>query len=226
LDPGAEVRLLVVEDEARIAAFLVKGLEGQGYSVDCVATGTEALARSRDPDLDLLILDLGLADIDGLDVLRQLRDEGHRLPVIILTARGEVEDRVEGLNLGADDYITKPFAFDELLARIRARLRSRNGDVPAIQVGDVRLEPLARRVDINGESVELTARELELLETFMRHPGQVLTREELLSQVWGMNFDPGTNIVDVYVGYLRRKLGEKRIETVRSMGYRLVIDDR
>jgi DNA-binding response OmpR family regulator len=220
------VRLLVVEDEPRIAAFLVKGLESQGYGVDCVATGAEALEHGRNPELDLVILDLGLTDIDGIDVLRQLRNEGHRVPVIILTARGEVEDRVEGLNVGADDYITKPFAFDELLARIRARLRSRNGDVPMIEVGDMRLDPASRRVEVDGEWVELTSRELELLEIFMRHPGDVLTREELLSNVWGMNFDPGTNIVDVYVGYVRRKLGEERIKTVRSMGYRLAIDDR
>jgi DNA-binding response OmpR family regulator len=214
------MRLLVVEDEARIAAFLVKGLAGQGYSVDCVPTGAEALERSRDPELDLLILDLGLGDIDGMDVLRQLRDEGHRLPVIILTARGEVEDRVEGLGLGADDYLTKPFAFEELLARIRARLRCRNGEPPALQVGEVRLDPHTRRAEVSGESVELTGREFDLLETFMRNPGLVLSREQLLSQVWGMNFDPGTNIVDVYVGYLRRKLGEERIETIRNMGYR------
>jgi DNA-binding response OmpR family regulator len=220
------MRLLVVEDEVRIAAFLVKGLANEGYTVDCVGTGAEALSRSRDPELDLLILDLGLADIDGLDVLRQLRGEGRLLPVIILTARGEVEDWVEGLNLGADDYLTKPFAFEELLARIRARLRSHNGDPPALQVGQLRLDPLTRRVEVAGESVELTAREFELLETFLRHPDQVLSREQLLSQVWGMNFDPGTNIVDVYVGYLRRKLGEERIETVRSMGYRFSGDGR
>jgi DNA-binding response OmpR family regulator len=213
------VKLLVVEDEPRIASFLVKGLSDQGYRVDCVATGAEALVRSRDPDLDLLILDLGLSDMDGLEVLQQLRAEGRLLPVIILTARGEIEYRVEGLDLGADDYLTKPFAFDELLARVRARLRSRNGS-GSLEVGGVRLDPRARRAEVDGGLVDLTDREYALLETFMRCPGQLLSREQLLSRVWGLSFDPGTNIVDVYVGYLRRKVGEERIETVRNGGYR------
>jgi DNA-binding response OmpR family regulator len=220
------VKLLVVEDEARIASFLVKGLSDQGYQVDCVATGAEALVRGRDPDVDLLILDLGLSDMDGLDVLRQLRGEGRRLPVIILTARSEIEDRVEGLDLGADDYLTKPFAFEELLARVRARLRSRsgNGDLAPLDVGGLRLDPLTRRAEIAGGPVELTDREFALLETFMQRPGQLFSREQLLSRVWGLSFDPGTNIVDVYVGYLRRKVGEGRIETVRNRGYRFAVD--
>jgi DNA-binding response OmpR family regulator len=218
------MRLVVVEDEARIASFLVKGLSDQGYQVDSVATGIEGLERSRDPKVDLLILDLGLADIDGLEVLRQLRAEGRQLPVIILTARGEIEDRVEGLDLGADDYLTKPFAFDELLARVRARLRTRNGDFAPLEAGDVRLDPRTRCAEVGGESVELTEREFALLETFLRDPDRVLSREQLLARVWGLSFDPGTNIVDVYVGYLRRKVGEARIETARNMGYRFVAD--
>jgi DNA-binding response OmpR family regulator len=214
------MKLLVVEDEERIASFLVKGLSGAGYRVDRVATGADALVRSRDSDLDLVILDLGLSDMDGFDVLRHLRGEARDLPVIILTARGQLEDRVEGFELGADDYLTKPFAFEELVARVRARLRSRNGDPYALEVGSVRLDLRRRRVEIGGEQIDLTEREAELLETFLRRPNEVLSREELLSSVWGINFDPGTNIVDVYVGYLRRKVGEERIETVRNMGYR------
>ena len=218
------MRLLVVEDEARIASFLVKGLSDQGYCVECVATGAAALERGRDPELDLLILDLGLPDMDGLDVLRELRTEGRWLPVIILTARGEVEDRVEGLNIGADDYLTKPFAFDELLARVRARLRSHNGDLMYLEVGGVRLDPRARRAEVAGEAVELTDREFALLEMLLQHAGETVAREHLLLQVWGLSFDPGTNIVDVYVGDLRRKVGETRIETVGNGGYRFAVD--
>jgi DNA-binding response OmpR family regulator len=200
------VRLLVVEDEARIASFLVNGLSAQGYRVDCVATGAEALVRCRDPDLDLLILDLGLPDMDGLEVLRQLRGEGRPLPVIIVTARIEIEDRIEGLDLGADDYLTKPFTFDELVARVRARLRPRtgDGDLAPLDVGGVRLDPHTHRAEFEGGCVELTDREFALLDTLMQHPGQPLSREQLLSRVWGRSFDPGTNIVDVYVVKLRR----------------------
>jgi DNA-binding response OmpR family regulator len=218
------MRLLVVEDEARIASFLVKGLSDQGYCVECVATGAAALERGRDPELDLLILDLGLPDMDGLEVLRELRKEGRWLPVIIVTARGEVEDRVEGLNIGADDYLTKPFAFDELLARVRARLRSHNGDLMYLEVGGVRLDPRARRAEVAGEAVELTDREFALLEMLLQSPGRIVSRAQLLLQVWGLSFDPGTNIVDVYVGDLRRKVGETRIETVGNGGYRFAVD--
>jgi DNA-binding response OmpR family regulator len=217
------MRLLVVEDEARIASFLVKGLSDQGYSVECVATGAEALERGSDPELDLVILDLGLSDMDGLDVLRELRKEGRWLPVIIVTARGEVEDRVEGLNVGADDYLTKPFAFEELLARVRARLRSRNGDLMDQDVGGVRLDPRARRAEVAGKAVELTDREFALLEMLLQRPGEVVSRAQLLSQVWGLAFDAGTNIVDVYVGDLRRKVGEARIENVGNGGYRFAV---
>jgi DNA-binding response OmpR family regulator len=215
------VRLLVVEDEGRIASFLVKGLSDHGYCVDAVATGAEGLARARDPDVDLVILDLGLADMDGLEVLGNLRGEGRELPVIILTARGEVGDLVEGLELGADDYVTKPFAFDELLARVRVRLRSHNGDGGFIELGGIGLDPHARHVEVRGESIGLTDREYALLEAFFRHPNEIVSRDELLSEVWGLSRDPGTNIVDVYVGYLRRKLGGELIETVRGVGYRL-----
>jgi DNA-binding response OmpR family regulator len=158
--------------------------------------------------------------MDGLDVLGHLRGEGRNLPVIILTARGEVDDLVEGLEVGADDYLTKPFAFDELLARVRARLRCRNGDSAFVELGGMRLDPRTRHAEVEGKSIGLTDREYALLDAFLRHPNEIVSREELLSEVWGLNHDPGTNIVDVYVGYLRRKLGEERIETVRHVGYR------
>jgi DNA-binding response OmpR family regulator len=220
------MRLLLVEDEARIAAFLKKGLSDQGYGVDHVETGAEALERTRDPELDLLILDLGLEDMDGLDVLRELRENGRPLPVIILTARGAVEDRVEGLNLGADDYLSKPFGFDELLARIRARLRSHGrGLLTPLEAGGIRLDIRRRRAEVGGRAVDLTDREFALLEAFLQRPGEVLSRRELLALVWDLKFDPGTNIVDVYISHLRRKVGEDRIETVRSMGYRFTVDE-
>ncbi len=218
------MRILVVEDEARIASFLVRGLRAEGYAVEHVATGEEGLARARDAGLDLMVLDLGLPDIDGTEVLRRLRDEGSRLPIVVLTARGDVSDRVEGLDLGADDYLTKPFAFDELLARIRVRMRVRGDNEPStiVRVGDVELDTQRRRVRVAEEEHDLTAREFALLSAFMRRPDQVLSRERILSQVWELDWDPGSNVVDVYVRYLRRKLGDERIETVRGVGYRFV----
>jgi DNA-binding response OmpR family regulator len=219
------MKVLVVEDEARIASFLIRGLRAQGYAVDHVATGEEALRAARDPELDLMILDLGLPDIDGTEVLRRLRDAGSGLPIVVLTARGDVTDRVEGLDLGADDYLTKPFAFDELLARIRARIRDQDGGpVTALSVGDVELDIPTRRVTVGEVRHDLTAREFSLLQVFLRRPGQVLSREQILSQVWELDWDPGSNVVDVYVGYLRKKVGDDRIETVRGVGYRFVGD--
>jgi DNA-binding response OmpR family regulator len=215
-------RILVAEDEPRIAAFIEKGLRANGFTTLIAATGTEAAATARDSDFDLLILDLGLPDIDGQRVLREIRRRGERLPVIILTARTGVSDTVAGLDGGADDYVTKPFRFEELLARVRARLRdSRDTEPTMLRAGDVVLDLRARRATVGSRSVELTAREFTLAETLLRHPDQVLSREQLLSHVWGYDFDPGSNIVDVYVGYLRRKLGDDAIETVRGMGYRL-----
>jgi DNA-binding response OmpR family regulator len=216
------VRLLVVEDEARIAAFLVKGLTAHGYAVDHARTAAEALSLTEDIEFALIVLDLRLPDADGLDVLRTLRSRGSDVPVVVLTARGDVGDRVEGLELGADDYLTKPFVCDELLARVRARLRGRREDQSTLVVGGVRLDLRTRRALVDDREVDLTTREFALLETFLRHAGQVLSREQLLSQVWGMSFDPGSNLVDVYVGYLRRKLGDGSVETVRGAGYRLV----
>jgi DNA-binding response OmpR family regulator len=214
-------RILIAEDERHIASFLEKGLTANGFSTSVADDGVTAAAVARDSDFDLVILDLGLPGRDGLDVLSELRRRGERLPVIVLTARDAVPDRVAGLELGADDYVTKPFSFEELLARVRARLRDdRSEESTMLRAGDVTLDLRTRRADVDGTSVELTAREFALAETFMRHAGQVLSREQLLSHVWGYDFDPGSNVVEVYVRYLRRKLGEGRIETVRGMGYR------
>jgi DNA-binding response OmpR family regulator len=220
------VKILVVEDETRIASFLLRGLRAEGYAVEHVATGADALRRGRDEAFDLIILDLGLPDIDGTDVLRALRADGLGLPILVLTARGEVSARVEGLDLGADDYLTKPFAFDELLARIRARVRERPADESAgvMRAGDVELDVGRRRLRVAGTEHDLTAREFALLQAFMRRPDQVLSRERILSQVWELDWDPGSNVVDVYVRYLRRKLGDERIETIRGVGYRFVAE--
>jgi DNA-binding response OmpR family regulator len=216
------MKILLVEDEERIASFVVTGLEAHGYAVEHVATGGEALARLRGGAPDLIVLDLALPDMDGLDVLSRLREEERPVPVIILTARADMEDLVEGLALGADDYLTKPFAFDELVARVRARLRVRPADEPTVlHAGKVSLDLKTRRADVEGDVVYLAAREFALLEAFLRHPGQVLSRDQLVAQVWGAGGEPAGNVVEVYVGYLRRKLGEDCIETVRGVGYRL-----
>ncbi|MPZ25101.1 MAG: response regulator [Micromonosporaceae bacterium] len=215
-------RVLIAEDEPRIAAFLEKGLRAAGYVTTVVASGVDAAGYARGADFDLMILDLGLPGQDGLAVLAQLRSRGERLPVIVLTARDAVPDRVTGLDLGADDYLTKPFSFEELLARVRARLRDRGEPAPTtLAAGPVRLDLIRRTASVAGQEVELTAREFVLAETLARHPGQVLSREQLLDRVWGLAHDPGSNVVDVYIGYLRRKLGADLIQTVRGMGYRL-----
>jgi len=215
-------RVLIAEDEARIASFIEKGLRSHGFSTTVIDDGFVAAATARDDDFDLLILDLGLPGQDGLKALAEIRRRGQRMPVIILTARDSVADRVAGLEQGADDYMTKPFSFEELLARIRVRLRDTGTpETTTLSAGDVVLDLRTRRVSINNESVELTAREYTVLEMFLRHPGQVLSREQMLSHVWGYDFDPGSNVVDVYIRYLRRKLGNDVIETVRGMGYRL-----
>ena len=215
-------RILIAEDEPRIASFLEKGLRANGYTTVVVDDGRTAAALARDDDFDLLILDLGLPELDGMEVLTRVRAAGNRLPVVILTARTEVGATVAGFEGGADDYVTKPFRFEELLARVRARLRSEPGGDPNVhRVGGLSLDVRTRRAEIDGRTVELTAREYALLETLLRHPDQVLSREQLLSMVWGYDFDPGSNVVEVYVRYLRKKLGDGVIETVRGMGYRL-----
>ena len=219
------MKLLVVEDEERIASFLGKGLTAHGYAVEWASTGAEALRLGAGPGIALVILDLKLPDLDGFEVLAGLREQGVRVPVLVLSARAHVEDRVRGFELGADDYLAKPFAFEELLARVRARLRSGPAADPgALWTGDISLDVLTRAATIAGRTVSLSEREFSLLRAFVGHPRQVLSRRELLAMAWGMNFDPRTNLVDVYVGYLRRKIGEPVIETVRGAGYRLRID--
>ncbi len=215
-------RVLIAEDEERIVSFLQKGLRASGYSTVAVDTGPDAVALARDDAFDLLILDLGLPGLDGQEVLRRIRERGERMPVIILTARDGVVDTVTGLEQGADDYMTKPFRFEELLARIRLRLRSDPlPETTVLTAGGVSLDLHSRQAKIGSRVEELTAREFALLEVFLRHAGQVLSREQLLSHVWGYDFDPGSNVVDVYVRYLRRKLGDDVLQTVRGMGYRL-----
>jgi DNA-binding response OmpR family regulator len=215
-------RILIAEDEERLASFLEKGLRANGFSTTTVGDGGAAVLMARDQDFDLLVLDLGLPVKDGTLVLREMRAAGQRMPVIVLTARDDVSDKVAGLEGGADDYVTKPFRFEELLARIRARLREEGtAEATVLRAGAVTLDLRTRRASAEVGVVEMTTREFSLLEAFMRHPGQVLSREQLLSHVWGYDFDPGSNIVDVYVGYLRRKLGPGAIETVHGAGYRL-----
>ena len=215
-------RILIAEDSQRVAAFVEKGLRANGFTTTVVGDGAAASVMANDDDFDLLILDLGLPGKDGLTVLRELRARGQRIPTIVLTARDDVSDKVAGLEGGADDYVTKPFKFEELLARVRARLRGeQDQQEPAVlRVGDVVLDPRTRRVAADGDTVDLSAREFTMLATFMRHAGQVLSREQLLSHVWGYDHDPGSNVIDVYVSYLRKKLGSSRIETVRGAGYR------
>jgi DNA-binding response OmpR family regulator len=216
-------RILIAEDEERIASFVERGLRSNGFVTTVVGDGETAYQEGASGAYDLLILDIGLPRVDGFTVLRRLREARVAMPVVILTARDSVRDTVAGLEGGADDYIAKPFAFEELLARVRLRLRSEGTpDANILQVGDLSLDLRTRRALVNGETVELTAREFLLAEVFCRHPDQVLSREQLLSQVWGFDFDPGSNVVDVYIRYLRRKLGSNRIQTVRGMGYRLL----
>lgn len=214
--------ILIAEDEERIASFLEKGLRSNGFTTTTVGDGESAIAHARTGEFDLLLLDIGLPSLDGFEVLRRLRAKRSSIPVIILTARDGVDDTVAGLEGGANDYMRKPFAFDELLARVRLRLHETSAPATTVlHAGDLSLDLRTRRATVGDETVELTAREFALAETFLRHPDQVLSREQLLSRVWGFDFDPGSNIVDVYVRYLRRKIGDERIETVRGMGYRL-----
>jgi len=216
-------RILIAEDEPRLASFLEKGLRSNGFVTSVAEDGAKASLMARDEEFDLLVLDLGLPGKDGTEVLRELRASGQRMPVIILTARDDVSDKVGGLEGGADDYVTKPFRFEELLARVRARLRDeRTVERTVLKAGRIVLDLRTRRAATDGRTVDLTAREFTMLEVLIRHAGQVLSREQLLSHVWGYDYDPGSNVVDVYIGYLRRKLGSNSIETVRGMGYRLI----
>ncbi|WP_446458124.1 response regulator transcription factor [Streptomyces rochei] len=216
-------RILIVEDEERIASFVEKGLRANGFTTTAVADGDAAYEYALTGGFDLVVLDIGLPGRDGFTVLRELRESRVTTPVIVLTARDSVRDTVAGLEGGADDWMTKPFRFEELLARVRLRLRTaaRAPEVTVLRSGALRLDLRTRRARAGERTVDLTAREFVLLELFLRHPGQVLSREQILSHVWGYDFDPGSNIVDVYVRALRKKLGAQQVETVRGMGYRL-----
>jgi two-component system response regulator QseB len=217
-------RILIAEDEFRIASFLAKGLRAKGYTTTIATNGIEVLSMALSDNFDLLLLDLGLPEKDGLTVLRELRGQGATVAIIILTARDDIQDKLAGLEGGADDYITKPFRFEELLARIRLRMRTPQAvttkNETIVTAENLTLDLLTRQVTFKHKSVELSEREFTLLETFIRHPGQVMSREQLLDRVWGYDYDPGSNIVDVYVGYLRKKLACDLIATVRGVGYR------
>ncbi|MEX1162834.1 MAG: response regulator transcription factor [Nitriliruptor sp.] len=215
------MNVLIVEDEDRIAAFVERGLKAEGFTVQRAADGPTGLALASQDEVDLVILDLMLPGLSGEQVLERLRGKRPDVPVIVLTAKDAIEDRVRNLNAGADDYLTKPFSFAELLARVHARLRSREQATSTVlEVGDVELDVRSRTARIDDRDVSLTAREFALLETFLRHPGQVLSQVQLMDRVWGYDFEPGSNVVEVYVGYLRRKLRADVIETVRGAGYR------
>jgi DNA-binding response OmpR family regulator len=224
------MRIVVVEDEPAIADFLVRGLKAAGYTVALATDGVAGERLILEGEADLVVLDVMLPRRTGLEVLESVRKVRPHLPVIILSAKGEVEDRVAGLDGGATDYMTKPFSVPELLARIRAHLRSGATEGGRLRVGKLELDLLSRRTWAAGEEVTLSPREFSLLACFARHPGEAMSRESLLAEAWGYEHDPGTNVVDVYVGYLRRKLGAaSSIETVRSAGYRLAdvaSDDR
>ncbi len=217
------MRILVVEDEKKVASFIQRGLEAEAHEVDVAHDGETGLARALGGEYDLLVLDVMLPRRDGLGVLRELRARRRQLPVLLLTARGGVDDKVAGLDGGADDYLTKPFEFAELLARVRALLR-RGTPAPAVlAIADLRLDPATRTVTRAGRAIELTAREYALLEYFLRNPGRVLSRALIAQHVWGVSFDTFTNVIDVYVNYLRRKVDAdfepRLIHTVRGAGY-------
>ncbi len=217
-------RILIVEDEERIASFVAKGLTAEGFTTTSVADGITGLDYALSGQFDLMVLDIGLPGMDGFEVLNRVRADRPELPVIVLTARDSVTDTVAALEGGAADYMAKPFKFGELIARIRLRLRS-TADASVVEdelvIGNVRLDLRRRRAYVGDREVELSARELTLAEVLMRNRDLVMSREQLLSQVWGYDFDPGSNVVDVYVGYLRKKLGSDLVTTVRGLGYRV-----
>ncbi len=221
------MRILIVEDDERIASFVVKGLRAEGYAPVVAIDGDVALRHLNDlVPFDLVLLDLGLPGTSGEEVLTRVRGRGLNVPIIILTARSGIGDKVRGLDLGANDYVTKPFAFEELLARIRATVRtSTQPSASELVVADLRLDLLTKIAQRGGRNIELSQREWALLELFMRHPTHVLSRSRILAEVWEYDFDPGSNVVDVYVGYLRRKVNlpglEPMVKTIRGAGYRL-----
>jgi DNA-binding response OmpR family regulator len=224
------MRILVVEDEPAIADFVASGLRSGGFAVTCASDGHAGELEAVTGDYDLVLLDVLLPLKDGLEVLDSIRLRKPDLPVILLTARGETEQKVEGLDRGATDYVVKPFSMEELVARVRAHLRRPDQrEAATLEVADIHLDFRTRRVERSGREVHLTAREFELLSYLMRHPNQVLSRSQILNAVWGYDYDPGTNVLEVYIGYLRRKLGGEDgpvpIETLRSAGYKLVARD-
>lgn len=217
-------KILIIEDEERIAQFVAKGLTKQGFHPAVALTGREGLYLAQTGDFELVLLDLGLPDMDGFAVLQEIREAHNDVPVIVLTARTSIEDTVYSLEEGASDYVAKPFRFEELVARIRLRLPSdTNGaDLNDLTAGNITLELRTRQARVGDEYVELSAREFALAESFLRNPRVVLSREQLLSRVWGQESDPASNVVDVYVRYLRKKLGAEHFHTVRGMGYRFM----
>lgn len=216
--------ILIAEDSERISSFISKGLSAHGFGVTVVSDGKECLKLLTAVDFDLLVLDIGLPTMDGFQVLETIRGSGNEIPVIVLTARDSVDDTVASFQGGADDYMSKPFSFDELLVRVRRRLRTETASTPQeslLKHEGIELDLMSRRVRANGQEHELTAREFSILELFLRNPNQLLSREQILSRVWGYDHDPASNVVDVYIRYLRQKLGGDSIRTVRGMGYRL-----
>ena len=220
-------RILLAEDSSRIASFIVKGLTAHGYKVDHVSDGAEVLPRLIGKSYELLILDLGLPNREGLSILDELRGTGNQLPVLVLTARDSVETTVASFQGGADDYMSKPFSFDELLVRVQARVKRRTAEDLGVEPnsvishGKISLNVLTRKVSVDEVTHDLTSREFVMLELFLRNPGQVISREQLLDRVWGYDYDPGSNIVDVYIRYLRKKIGTDSISTIRGLGYKL-----
>ncbi len=220
------MRVLVIEDSVKMAGLLKRGLEEEGYVVDMAPTGEEGVSIAQESPADAIVLDVMLPDVDGFEVCRRIREAGQWAPVLMLTARGTVEDRVRGLDVGADDYLIKPFAFSELAARLRALVRRGGRERPTVlTVGDLSLDPATRAVRRGGTSIELTPKEFALLEFFMRHPGEVLSRTRLIEHIWDWAYEGGSNVVDVYVKYVREKVdrpfGLQSIQTIRGAGYRL-----
>jgi DNA-binding response OmpR family regulator len=218
------MRILVVEDEEKVASFIKKGLEQSAYTVDWAPTGEEGLELARANEYHAIVLDIMLPGKDGLQIVRELRERGSATPVLALTARATLEDRIAGLDSGCDDYLPKPFAFDELLARLRALLRrSSSQRSPKMEYGGIVIDPVKRLVERDGRKVELTNKEYALLEMLMRHPGQVFTRTALMESVWGYDFDNASNVLEVYMNFLRKKIdqgfGKKLLHTVRGVGY-------
>jgi len=218
------VAILLIEDEAGISRFVQQGLESAGYQVLVAVNGDDGLAMALRDEVEVVVLDLGLPGLPGEEVLRRLRQRRPSVPVIVLTAKDAVGDRVANLDAGADDYMVKPFSFSELLARIRARLRTgAQQRADALSVGPLTLDLQTRTVTVDDRVVDLSTREFSLLEVLMRHPGHVMSQTQLLDRVWGYDFDGSSNVVEVYVGHLRRKVGAERIQTVRGVGYRLAV---